>query len=233
MAQVLYLTAATADGTSASAFAQEVLGLDVSTIVRLTIYAALAGAFGSLATMGLARCIGARPTLCLLMTLPPLLLTYSSLVLESEEEFLIVGMIHAFVSGGVGFHGLNRGVFAQMVPKGREAEFFGTYFVAIKGFSWLGPLACGVINELTGSLRTAVLSALIFYIPAVVMLWFTDFEEAKREAEAQSHTPRGAAPSPNPHDRLLPPPGVTQGPPRDSRETSAAKGYTYGRYGGV
>ena len=55
------------------------------------------------------------------------------------------------------------------------------------------------------------------------MLWFTDFEEAKREAEAQSHTPRGATLSPNPHDRLLPP-KVKKGQP----DAEAAKGYIYG-----
>ena len=77
LSQVLYLTASTADGTSASAFAQEVVGLDVAAIVRLTMYAAFAGAAGSIATMGLARCFGARD-LCCLMTLPPLLLVYSS-----------------------------------------------------------------------------------------------------------------------------------------------------------
>ena len=190
LAQVLYLTASTADGASASAFAQEVVGLDVAAITRLTIFAALAGAAGSMVTMGLARCLGARPTLCGLMMLPPLLLVYTSCILVSEEELLIVSMIHAFVSGGVGFHGLNRGVFAQMVPRGREAEFFGIYFVSIKAFSWMGPLACAVLNELTGSLRLAVLSALTFYVPAVLCLMITDFDEAKREAEVVEHTPR-------------------------------------------
>ena len=190
LAQVLYLTASVADGTAASSFAREVVGLDITAIIRLTIFAALAGAVGSVATMGMARYAGARLTLGVLMVIPPLLLLYTSLVLVSEEELLVVGMVHAFVSGGVGFHGLNRGVFAQMVPKGREAEFFGVYFVSIKAFSWVGPLACGVLNEVTGSLRTAILSALLFYVPAIVVLAFTDFDEAQREAEAASHTPR-------------------------------------------
>ena len=44
----------------------------------------------------------------------------------------VIGLLRAFVAGGVGFHGLNRGVFSQMVPPGHEAEFFGAYFVAIK-----------------------------------------------------------------------------------------------------
>ena len=133
---------------------------------------------------------GARATLCCLMTLPPLLLIYSSCILVTEYEFLVVGMIHAFVSGGVGFHGLNRGVFAQMVPAGREAEFFGVYFVSIKACSWMGPLLCAMLNEATGSLRFAILSALVFYVPAVLCLATTDFEEAKREAEVASLPPR-------------------------------------------
>ena len=218
VSQVLYLTASTADGTSASAFAQEVVGLDVTAIVRLTMYAAFAGAAGSICTMGLARCFGARTTLCCLMALPPLLLIYSSCILVSEYEFLLVGMVHAFVSGGVGFHGLNRGVFAQMVPTGREAEFFGVYFVSIKACSWMGPLLCALLNELTGSLRLAILSALVFYVPAVLCLALTDFEEAKREAEAASLPPRmtplgleGAAPS-------------GSAPPSDAKMATATSG---------
>ena len=196
LAQVLYLTAAVADGTAASPFAREVVGLDVTAIVRLTIFAALTGAVGSVVTMGLARCFGERQTLCALMCVPPLLLLYTSLVLESEDEFLVIGMIHGFVHGGVGFHGLNRGVFAQMVPRGHEAEFFGVYFLSIKAFSWVGPLACAILNEATGSLRTAILSALAFYIPAILVLGLSDFDEAKREAEAASLPPRtGSTPS--------------------------------------
>ena len=220
VAQVLYLTAAVADGTAASPFAREVVGLDVTAIVRLTIFAALSGAVGSVVTMGLARCFGARLTLCALMCVPPLLLLYTSLVLESEDEFLVIGMIHGFVHGGVGFHGLNRGVFAQMVPRGHEAEFFGVYFLSIKAFSWVGPLACAILNEATGSLRTAILSALAFYIPAILVLGLSDFDEAKREAEAASIPPRtGSTPSgaaeaahpdhtvlvAGPRERLLPP----------------------------
>ena len=53
LAQVLYLTGAVADGTAASSFAREVVGLDVAAIIRLTIFAALAGAAGSFATMAL------------------------------------------------------------------------------------------------------------------------------------------------------------------------------------
>jgi UMF1 family MFS transporter len=125
LAQTLYLTAATSDGTSGSLFGQEVVGLPVARIVRLALFGAVAGAVGSVVTAVLARVFGARATLCGLMSLPPLLLLYTSLILTTEAELLVVGMLRAFVAGGVGFHGLNRGVFSQMVPVGREAEFFG------------------------------------------------------------------------------------------------------------
>ena len=63
---------------------------------------------------------------------------YSSFVLDTEDEFLLVTVLRAFVAGGVGSQGLNRGAFAQMVPRGHEAEFFGAYFVAVKMTSWVG-----------------------------------------------------------------------------------------------
>ena len=99
-----------------------------------------------------------------------------------------------------------------MVPAGREAEFFGVYFVAIKATSWLGPLATAVLNELTGSLRIAILSSLAFYATSLLVMAATDFGKARDEAVQASLQP---APSPPPRP---PPVAVKQrAPPAGGR----------------
>ena len=46
----------------------------------------------------------------------------------------------------------------NMIPPGKEAEFFSIYEVSERGTSWLGPLAFGLVNQITGSLRPAIVS---------------------------------------------------------------------------
>jgi hypothetical protein len=60
------------------------------------------------------------------------------------------------------------------------------YFVSIKASSWLGPLATAVLNEMTGSLRLAILSALVFYLPSLLIMAITDFDAAREEAAVAS-----------------------------------------------
>ena len=62
---------------------------------------------------------------------------------------LALAVARGFIAGGVGFQGLNRGVFATMVPRGHEAELFALWTVAIKALSWLGPLADAALNPLS------------------------------------------------------------------------------------
>ena len=183
-AQTLYIAAATADAANATVFAREVVGLSVARITLLTVYAALSGAAGAMGTLAASKLMDERSLLLCLMCIPPPLLLYTSFILSSEREFFAVGIARAFVAGGVGSQGLNRGVFSQMVPRGHEAEFFGAYFVAVKLTSWIGPMLCTVVNEATQSLRTAVLTSLVFYVPALLVMTTTDFAKARCDARS-------------------------------------------------
>ncbi len=185
LSQALYLSAGTADAASAALFASEVVGLSMVGMILLTVYAAFAGAAGAATTGVLSRFVSSRRLLACLMCVPPLLLVYSACVLDSVTELYAVAMARAFISGGVGFQGLNRGVYAQMVPRGREAEFFGHFFVAVKLTSWVAPLATTLVMHVSGgSLRLGVLSALAFYVPSVFVMLSVDFDAAMCEAAA-------------------------------------------------
>ena len=118
------------------------------------------------------------------MSAPPLLLTYTALLLRTEAEFWVVALLRAFVGGAVGYQGLNRGAYSKMIPRGREAEFFGFWLVAVKGTAWTAPLLFSITNQVTRSMRAATLSHLLFYVPALVVHFFTDFDIAMEEAAA-------------------------------------------------
>jgi UMF1 family MFS transporter len=55
----------------------------------------------------------------------------------------------AIVLGGT--QALSRSLFSQMIPKGKEAEYFSLYEISDKGTSWLAPLFFGLALQFTGS----------------------------------------------------------------------------------
>jgi UMF1 family MFS transporter len=71
-----------------------------------------------------------------------------------------------------------------MIPPGREAEFFSIYEVSERGTSWIGPLAFGLVNQWTGSLRPALLSLVAFFVVGALLLaFFVDVPRAIAESQ--------------------------------------------------
>ena len=58
-----------------------------------------------------------------------------------------------------------------MIPKGREASFFGLYEVSERGTSWLGPLIFGIVVAMTNSYRQALLSLIALFVIGTVILY--------------------------------------------------------------
>ena len=69
-----------------------------------------------------------------------------------------------------GSQALSRSLFAQMVPAGKEAEYFSLYEVSDRGTSWLGPLVFGLAFQLTGSYRSSIISLVIFFVLGFAVL---------------------------------------------------------------
>ena len=65
-----------------------------------------------------------------------------------------------------------------MIPPGKEAEFFSIYEVSERGASWLGPLAFGLVNQVTGSLRPAIVSIILFFVIGLLLLRTVDVQRA-------------------------------------------------------
>ncbi len=63
-----------------------------------------------------------------------------------------------------GSQALSRSLFSQLIPAGKEGEYYGFYEISDKGTSWLGPLAFGLVFQLTNSYRVGLVSLLIFFV---------------------------------------------------------------------
>ena len=71
--------------------------------------------------------------------------------------FLIVGVAIGIVLGGT--QALSRSFFSLLIPRGREGEYFALYNAFERGTSWFGVLLFGVVFQVTGSYRPAIVVA--------------------------------------------------------------------------
>jgi UMF1 family MFS transporter len=69
-----------------------------------------------------------------------------------------------------------------MIPKGREASFFGLYEISERGTSWLGPIVFAQVVAHTGSYRQAIVSLIAFFFVGIVVLVLTNTQRAIHDA---------------------------------------------------
>jgi UMF1 family MFS transporter len=82
--------------------------------------------------------------------------------------FMLLGALLGIVLGGS--QALSRSLFSQLIPKGKEGEYFGLYEISDKGTSWLGPLLFGLAYQQTGSYQFAIVSLVVFFVAGFVAL---------------------------------------------------------------
>ncbi len=100
--------------------------------------------------------------------------------MSTRVHFYCLAALIGLFQGGI--QALSRSLYARLVPKNMEAEFFGFYNMLGKFASVIGPLLMGWITVYTGSVRYGILSILILFIAGAILLKKVDFEEGERVA---------------------------------------------------
>ncbi|MFF4880180.1 MULTISPECIES: MFS transporter [unclassified Micromonospora] len=155
--------------TLASQYGTEELRLEQSTLI-VTILLVQFLAFGGALSLGaLARRIGAWKTVLLSLVLwTGVIIGAFRLPAEAPVPFMVLGAAIGLVLGGS--QALSRSLFSQLIPAGKEGEYYGFYEISDKGTSWLGPLAFGLVFQLTASYRVGLVSLLIFFVVGFLLL---------------------------------------------------------------
>jgi UMF1 family MFS transporter len=136
--------------------------------------------FGANAFNYLAKWIGAKRSVILSLLIWTSALFYIWLAVDTEREFFILAFIVGLVLGGS--QALSRSLFSQLIPKGKEAEYFSIYEISDKGTSWISPLVFGLAMQLSGNYGVAILSLVIFFIAGLVALIPVQVEKGMRDA---------------------------------------------------
>ena len=128
----------------------------------------------------LANGIGAKRSVMFALVLWSGVVTYGYFI-HTATEFFILGMVVGVVLGGT--QALSRSFYGAIVPEEASAEFYGFYSVFSKFSSIWGPMTFGVIKQITGSARLAIISLMIFFIVGLVLLGFVDETKAKADKD--------------------------------------------------
>lgn len=146
-------------------------------IILMVQFAAFGGA---LLFARIAKAMGTKKAILLSLVLWSMIVIYAYGFLDTVTQAWVMGAAIAIVLGGS--QALSRSLFSRMIPKGREASFFGIYEISERGTSWLGPLIFGIVVSTTNSYRQAILSLIVFFVAGMVLLFFTDTDRAVHEA---------------------------------------------------
>lgn len=94
--------------------------------------------------------------------------------------WLVCGVLIGLVMGGT--QALSRSMYSQLIPRGRESEYFSLYQMMERGTSWFGTLLFGLVYQFGGSYRYAIISVLIFFVIGAILLAKVDMRRGIREA---------------------------------------------------
>ncbi|MGC4111964.1 MAG: MFS transporter [Nocardioides sp.] len=99
---------------------------------------------------------------------------------KNVAAFLLAGVAIAIVLGGT--QALSRSFFSLLIPRGHEGEYFGLYNASERGTSWFGTFLFGVVFQVTGSYRPAIVALIVFFVLGAVFLLRLDPRRGVEEA---------------------------------------------------
>ena len=155
------------------------VGMDQSTLTIVILMIQFMAFAGALLWGRLAGWVGAKRSIITSLVIWSAVVIYAYFGLQGESrvlQFFILGAIIALILGGS--QAISRSLYAQIIPAGKQAEYYSFYEVSDKGTSWLGPLLFGLTNQIFGSLRPAILSLIFFFIVGLVLLPFVNVKKA-------------------------------------------------------
>lgn len=165
-------------------FGERELELGKTTLIVAILVVQLVAFGGALLLGRLAGTFGAKRVILASLAVWTLVVTAAyRLPAGRPVEFFALAVGIGLVLGGT--QSLSRSLFSQLVPRGKEAEYFGLYEISERGTSWLGTALFGLALQLTGSYRVSILSLIVFFLAGFVLLARVDVRRAIIEAGNQ------------------------------------------------
>ncbi|MBA3250271.1 MAG: MFS transporter [Geodermatophilaceae bacterium] len=165
----------------AGQYGERELGLERSVLISAILLVQFVAIGGALLMGRIAKVYGAKRTILGGLGVWVGVLAMAYFLAEGDAlQFYLLGVVLGLVLGGS--QALSRSLYSQLIPPGKEAEYFSFYEMSDRGTSWLGPFLFGLTFQLTGSYRDAIVSLVIFFVLGAAILALVPVREAIREA---------------------------------------------------
>ncbi len=165
----------------AAVYGAKQLGMETTTVIIAVIIVQITGIIGALTMGRLAATRGAyRVILGSLVVWVVIVVAGFAIPAGVIPLFLVMAAAIGLVVAGT--QALSRSLFSQLIPLGREAEYFSLYQACERGTSWLGTLVFGLVQQFTGSYRYAIVALVLFFVLGGLLLRRVDIERGIRDA---------------------------------------------------
>ena len=172
---------------AAAPLARGGVGLPQDSLIAIILMIQFVAFGGALFWGRLAKWIGAKASIIVSLIIWLGVVVYATFGLRGENrltEFFILGIFIALVLGGS--QAISRSLYAQMIPKGREAEFYSFYEVSERGTSWTGPLIFGLANQWAQNLRVGIFVLVVYFALGLLILPFVNVQKAMKDVKEHS-----------------------------------------------
>lgn len=160
-------------------YGREELKFDEQVLISTILIVQFVAFLGGMLHGVVARRLGAKKTIMASLSVWVLVIGAAYFVQAGQAvQFYALAVGIGLVLGGT--NALSRSLFSQLVPAGREAQYFSVYEVGERATSWLGPLLFAVMAQATGSYRPAIISLVIFFVAGLVLIYFVPVRRAIR-----------------------------------------------------
>ncbi|MDE0637911.1 MAG: MFS transporter [Candidatus Poribacteria bacterium] len=178
IAYMVYNDGAHTVTSMAAIYGKSELGLSATSLMVTLLLVQIVAIGGALIFGQLANRIGAKKAVMVSLVLWSGVVIYGYFI-QTATEFFVLGMVVGLVLGGT--QALSRSFYGAMIPEQASAEFYGFFSVFSKFSAIWGPLTFGLIRQITGTARLAIISLMVFFIVGLILLAFVNEEKAKAE----------------------------------------------------
>ncbi|PRX92320.1 MFS transporter [Allonocardiopsis opalescens] len=165
----------------AGPFATGDLGLGQQDLISAILMVQFVAFGGALALGWLARIFGAKRTILASLAVWCVLVGVGLVIPAGDPvAFFAMAFFIAIVLGGS--QALSRSLFSQLIPKGKEGEYFGLYALCDRGAVFIASFVVTLAVQFSGGYRMAIFSLIAFFVIGGVLLALTDVTRGIREA---------------------------------------------------
>ncbi|MFC3687674.1 MFS transporter [Aquipuribacter hungaricus] len=157
------------------------LGFATEQLILVIVVVQAVAFVGALLFGRLARTTGAKRAILLSLVVWTAVVGAAYLLPAGQlVPFVALGAGIGLVLGGT--QALSRSLYSQLVPYGKQAEYFSLYQAAERGTSWFGTLTFGIVQQVTGSFRLSILAVVAFFVLGGLLLLRVDVRKGITDA---------------------------------------------------